>query len=136
MLLDLSSLEKALYSLDASLKEYKKNHNDFIRDSCIQRFEYCYELSTKMIKRFLELTSPAADVIDELSFPDLIRKGSEVGLLQTEWPNWKKYRDARNTTSHAYNEIKATEVMAVIPNFFHESQFLLSQLKKRNLSNE
>ena len=42
--LDLSPLRTALASLDLALAQSK---NEFIRDSVIQRFEYCYELSWK-----------------------------------------------------------------------------------------
>ena len=63
-----------------------------IRDRLTQRFEFTYEISHKMLKRQLEMTSaissnPAgmAEVIpagfDEMSFQDLIRSGNENGLL-------------------------------------------------------
>ncbi|MBI5448401.1 MAG: nucleotidyltransferase substrate binding protein [Gammaproteobacteria bacterium] len=132
MKLDLSPFENALQSLDKVLKEYKKNSNEFMRDACIQRFEYCYELSWKMLKRFLETTSPGINLIDELSFPDLIRVSNEKNLLRSDWEKWKIYRDARNATSHAYNEKKAKEVFSVIPDFYLEAEFLLNNLKKGN----
>lgn len=46
MKLDLSSLKKAVASLDEALKAHDREpRNKFIIDSCIQRFEYTYELS-------------------------------------------------------------------------------------------
>jgi nucleotidyltransferase substrate binding protein (TIGR01987 family) len=130
--LDLSSLEKAITFLDETVTEYgKQSANQFIRDAAIQRFEYTYELSHKMIKRFLELTEPSAEEIDQMAFADLIRTSSERGLLAHGWDTWKTYRHARNTTSHTYNEKKATEVYAIIPLFLAESKNLLSELKKR-----
>ena len=44
--LDLSSLTKALESLDVALA---KDKDEFIRDSVIQRFEFTYELSWKFL---------------------------------------------------------------------------------------
>ena len=51
--IDLTSFEKALNSLLEVIEIYKKNPSDLItRDSMIQRFEYTYSISLKMIKRF------------------------------------------------------------------------------------
>lgn len=127
-MLELSSLKKAIKSLQEALDEYDKNSNDFMRDSCIQRFEYTYELSWKMLKRHLELTAANPAEIDELSFQELIRKGCEKGLLLGEWSDWKLYRIARGTTSHAYDENKAEEVFAVIPAFLKEAEHLYLKL--------
>lgn len=132
MKLNLSSLEKALESLSLALIEYKKNSNEFIRDSCIQRFEYSYELSWKMVKRHLELVEADKASIDELAFPNLIRKANEKGLLLSNWSKWKVYREARNTTSHAYDKIKADAVFAIIPDFYKEMEYLYQQLMKYN----
>ena len=76
--LDFSSLKKAIASLDEAVTEYKKDfHNKFVRDASVQRFEYIYELSYKMLKRYLEMTEPSAEEIDQMSFPNLIRMGFE-----------------------------------------------------------
>lgn len=130
--LDVSSLEKAVSSLDKVLKEQQKNpNNEFIRDAAIQRFEYTYELSYKIIKRYLEMSEPNAELIDQMSFPDLIRTASEKGLLLNDWATWKDYRVARNMTSHTYDEKKATEVCTVIPKFFDDAKYLLTKLSER-----
>ncbi len=130
--LNLTSLEKAVASLDEAVTEYAKQpNNKFIRDAAIQRFEYTYELTHKMIKRFLEISEPSAEEVDQMSFPDLIRTGSERGLLANDWAVWKDYRHARNATSHTYNEKKAAEVYTIIPQFLVEAKNLLVEFKKR-----
>lgn len=131
MKLNLTSLYQAITSLDAALQEHKKQNNDFLRDSCIQRFEYTYELTWKILKRYLELSEPTGSLIDELSFSNLIRKGSEKGLLRSGWPSWKIFREARNATSHGYNQTKAQEVFAVIPDFYEEALYFYENLTKR-----
>ena len=114
------------------MREHKKQKtNLFVRDALIQRFEYSYELAHKMLKRFLELTEPNAEDIDQMSFSDLIRTGAERGLLLHSWDIWSSYRAARNLTSHTYNESKAIEVCKIIPEFFKEAEYLLMQLKSR-----
>lgn len=130
--LNLSSLDKVLRLLSEALQAYAADTtNSLYRDASIQRFEFCYELSYKMLKRYLELASPNPVAIDELAFPDLIRTGSEQGLLRNGWDKWKDYRKARSITSHTYDEIKAVEVMQIVPDFLLEGQALLAELKKR-----
>jgi nucleotidyltransferase substrate binding protein (TIGR01987 family) len=130
MKLDITSLEKAASSLEKAIIEYEKNKNEFVRDSCIQRFEYTYEISWKTIKRFLEETSANPQEIDLLTFQELIRNANEKGILLNDWETWKLYRIYRGTTSHAYNENKAIEIYNEIPLFLKEIQFLILQIKK------
>ena len=76
--LNIGSLEKAILSLEAALARHDLiPDDDMVRDACIQRFEFTYELSHKMLKRFLEATSASPEEIDRLSFQDLVRTGSE-----------------------------------------------------------
>lgn len=132
MKLELSSFEKALASLDEALAEFDRTQSQFVKDACIQRFEYTYELAHKLLKRQLEAMSPNPSEIDQMSFPDMIRSGAERGLLANGWDEWRRFRDARNATSHAYNEQKANEVFLRIPAFRDESAFLLARLQERN----
>ncbi len=131
-IIDLSSFQKASLSLGVALDEYLKTKNVFVRDACIQRFEYCYELSHKTLKRHLEKTSANPDEVDSMSFQELIRSGSERGLLLSGWSEWRRYRALRAATSHTYDEDKALEVLEKIPEFYDEAQYLLKQLTDHN----
>lgn len=132
MTLELTPLVKSIASLGEALTEHAKDkENDFVRDACIQRFEFTYELSHKMLKRFLEMTEANPEAIEQMSFQDLIRTGDERGLLLNGWDVWSGYRKARGTTSHTYDETKAAEVFAIIPDFFEEAKFLLEKLQER-----
>lgn len=132
MTLELSSLEKAIARLEEGLARYHQDITDTqIRDGLIQRFEFTYELSHKMLKRHLEHTSATPAQYDSMSFSDLIRSGNEQGLLLGDWPNWRIYREMRAQTSHTYDEQKALEVVAVIPAMLTEAQYLLAQIKQR-----
>lgn len=100
MILELSSFDNAILRLDEGIQRYAKDITDSqIRDGLIHRFELTYALSHKMLKRFLESTSPNPAEIDELAFQDLIRTGNEQGLLLSDWAHWKKYREMRARTS-------------------------------------
>ena len=131
--LDLSALQHALITLREAVDSRKiEPHNTFIRDAMIQRFEYTYELAHKMLKRYLELSEPNSETIDLMSFPELIRTASERGLLLNGWDHWKQYRDARNITSHTYNENKAIQVCLAIPLFLEEAEHLSLVLQKNS----
>lgn len=133
MILELSSFDNAILRLDEGIQRYEKDITDIqIRDGLIQRFEFTYEMSHKMLKRFLESTSPSPAEIDELAFQDLIRTGNEQGLLLSDWAHWKKYREMRARTSHTYDESVALQVVSEIPIFLKEAQFLNAQLHSRN----
>ena len=85
--------------------------NEFIRDACIQRFEFCFELawkSTCAVARSYgqECQSP------RMAFALALRNGwiaDEAG--------WLDMLEARNKTSHTYKERMAREVFAELPRF-------------------
>ena len=130
--LDLSSLEKAHESLKEILIRYSKESKDnAIRDAVIQRFEYTYSLSLKMIRRYLEISLDEPFSVDGVDFNNLIRKSNEIGLLLNDLEKWTTYRNARNLTSHTYDETVAMKVVDVVPDFEKEVSFLLNTLKER-----
>ena len=135
--LDLSSFDKALRSLERALDQWRLFPEDeFIRDSCIQRFECSYELAVKFLRRYLSMTESSRDTIEQLSFPALIRTAYEKGLLLNDWSVWIVYRDKRNTTSHTYDEKKAALIVQVLPDFLIEAQYLFARLKESLAVNE
>ena len=130
--LDLTSLAKAIQRLAEGLARDQADTGDTqIRDGLIQRFEFTYEISHKTLKRFLESASANRTEFDAMPFADLIRTGNEQGLLLGAWSDWKRYREMRSSTSHAYDEEVALGVVEGIPAFLAESEFLLKQLQGR-----
>jgi nucleotidyltransferase substrate binding protein (TIGR01987 family) len=127
--LDLTSLQNALTSLRRGLARWQAagEQDEELRDACIQRFEYTFELCWKMLARRLERDLADAQSVDAMSFRDLIRMGGERALVR-DVAAWMVFRDKRNTTSHTYNAAKAADVAAVIPAFADEAQALLTQL--------
>lgn len=112
---------------DAGLREQ-------LRNSVIQCFEFTYELSWKMLKRYLEATEASAADLDLGTFQSLIRLGNERGLLRSDWMLWKTYRQARTDSSHTYDAAKAEAVFAIAPDFLLEAQSLLTTLLRRSAS--
>ena len=126
------SLEKALASLKESWVEYQKDmSNTFIRDSVIQRFEYTFELSHKILRRFLSETESSRAEISEMLFNDLIRLGCKRGLLLSDLEIWDKYRKLRNLTSHNYDEFNAEDIVVIIPVYIEEIDYELAKINEK-----
>ena len=138
MNLDLSPLGHAIAQLDKSLvyanspmAKADPGLREQLRNSVIQCFEFTYELSWKMLKRFLEATEPNPAEIDVGTFQSLIRLGNERALLRSDWHRWRTYRQARTDSSHTYDASKAEAVFALAPDFLIEAQALFNELTRR-----
>ena len=130
--LEIGPFERAIQRLDEGLERYQADTSDTqIRDGLVQRFEFTYELGHKVLKRYLEYASANPEEIDSLAFQDLIRTGSEQGLLLGDWPDWRDFREMRGKTSHTYNEEIALEVVEGIPRFLEEAIYLRDRLRER-----
>lgn len=129
--LDLTSFENAINSLNSIVVRFEKEKDIDLRDAVIQRFEYTYSMSLKMIKRFLKLNDISEDEINGMTFNEIIRRANQFNLLLTNLEIWDKYRKKHNMTSHTYDEETAQKVMTIIPAFKDEAKFLLNKLKEK-----
>jgi hypothetical protein len=69
--LDFSSPERAVASLTrAAERSLREAHDEEVSDAVTQRFEYCYELCWKRLKRQLELDLPNLPEADRMSSQD------------------------------------------------------------------
>lgn len=138
MSIDITSLEKAIAQLDEALAYAGSDLAAadaqlalHLRAAAIQAFEFTYELSVRMLRRYLLANEASPAVVDELDFNGLIRLGYARGLLNEELAAWRLFRQDRGTTSHAYDERKARAVFDHIPGFLAEARFLSHQLRDR-----
>lgn len=98
-------LKNAVSRLKESLLEYEENHSDTIRDGAIQRFEFCTELTWKVLREYLleqgytEINSPKS----------VMRKAYEHGMIEDD-ALWLSLLDDRNSTAHIYDEKTAEEI--------------------------
>jgi nucleotidyltransferase substrate binding protein (TIGR01987 family) len=138
MKLEFAPLEKALAQLKKSLDflhsplavQDRELYAQF-RGASIQAFEYSYELTIKMIRRQLAQMIANPQDLTQFTFADLIRVAADSGLVG-DVKRFLLYRDARNRTSHTYEEDTAQQVVDVIPDFFKDASFVVEQLRKRN----
>lgn len=138
MALDLSSLKKAVVSLDKAVDLAKKTIHgpvdtvleEVIRAGVIQNFEFTYELSWRFMKRWLEINL-GDPTIDGLPRKELFRIAAESQLI-SDVEAWFVFNRARNKTSHIYNEKIAIEVYEIVIPFLNNAKELLQNLEKKN----
>lgn len=130
--IDLTSFEKALASLFEVIKIYNCDKTDLItRDSMIQRFEYTYSISLKMIKRYFVNGAFVLENIEGMTFNEMIRQANKMGLLRSNLEKWDNFRQKRNLTSHTYDEKIAQDVVEIIEDFALEAKYLLEKLREK-----
>ena len=128
--LDFTPLARAVERLREGLARFVADESDTqIRDGLIQRFEFTYDLSHKMLRRAIEAGAANPEEVDRMTFPTLIRTAAEQGLTGADWADWRTWREMRNITSHTYDEAKAQQVAQAIPAFLAQAQDLLARLE-------
>jgi nucleotidyltransferase substrate binding protein (TIGR01987 family) len=103
-----------------------------LRNSVIQCFKFTYELTWKMLKRYLEAAENSLTELDLANFQSLIRLGNEHGLLKSNWSAWKTYRQARTDSIHGYDCTKAEAIFDLAPQFLDEAKVLLGNLQRQS----
>lgn len=140
--LDITALQAAFTSLEKTIlklenQEWFNQQEEIVQDTLIagsiQKFEFVYELSTKMLKRQLKTIENNDTDIDGADFRDILRMAAQYGLI-TSPEQWFDYRKMRNITSHTYDQNKALQVYNGIADFLESAAFLVKQLQKRNLN--
>ena len=139
MKLDLSSLRKAIESLEKTLKVAENKElaasldddaKDAIRAGGIQNFEFTYELCWKFMRRWLGI-NVGSTYVDGVTRRELFRLSAENRLI-SDVDQWMEYHDARNETAHTYNEDTADDVFETSRIFLSDAKKLLEALKERN----
>jgi nucleotidyltransferase substrate binding protein (TIGR01987 family) len=132
MTLDPAPLGNAVHRLREGLLRHQREPKDEqVRDGLIQRFEFTYELSHRTLKRYIKENAASPDEIERMPFADLIRTGKAQGVLLSDWPAWRRFREMRTRTSHTYDAKAASQVVAGIPAFLKEAEHLFAELQRR-----
>jgi len=126
MAVSLEELDKAVNSLEEALHLHANSAQGStaqkaFRDACLQRFEYCIELCWKTAMKQLGSTTLAAKpAVREMARNNLI-SNPEV---------WLEFIEARNETSHSYDDTVAAKVFQKIQIFYPEARLLINNMKK------
>ncbi len=138
MALDLSSIQKAVNSLERSIKvasamiegEVDTDLEEVLRAGVIQKFEFTYELCWKFMKRWLE-ENFGNHIVDGITMKELFRIAAENKLI-TNVNAWFNYQRKRNITSHTYDANTADDVYNVVLQFLNDAKEFLNRLEKKN----
>lgn len=82
-----------------------------VRDGLIQRFEFCFELAWKAVQ-----ATAAGEGVVVRSPKTALAYALQVGWAQDE-ALWLRMLEARNLSSHTYDERLADELAGEIPRF-------------------
>lgn len=101
-------LQKALSKLqDVLTRDYQED--SIVIDATIQRFEFTFELSWKLLKAMLEY-----DGFESVESPrKAVREGFKQGYIE-DGSAWLKMLGAKSRTLYAYDEKKAIEILIEI----------------------
>lgn len=100
-----AQLQRAVSRLKEAIAEYEQTNSQAVRDGAIQRFEISAELAWKATQDYLE----EQGYLDVHSPKAVMRKAYLEGLV-TDEQGWLSLLDARNKTSHLYDDIVADQV--------------------------
>lgn len=114
-------LEKALSRLKEAVNLPSTVLN---QDATIQRFEFTYELSWKLMKALAQLEGLAVT-----SPKNAMRQAAVLGLIDDPLP-WFDFLTARNYTVHTYKEDTARYVYQKAKDFVKYVENLLTTVKK------
>ena len=113
---------KALQRFSEALAEDRSN--PLAVDGSIQRFEFCFELGWKLLKKVLM----DVEGVEVLSPKKALKFAYQLGWIEDEQA-WLKMLNDRNLTSHTYREEFAQEIYSQLPQHFNGMKQLEKHLK-------
>ena len=138
-LLDLNALQNAVHTFARTchasqdtkiVNQLPIELQEAVKAGVIQNFEFTYELCWKFMKRWLE-KNYGSTYVDGITRRELFRLAAETQLIDSV-DGWMLYHQARNQTSHTYDEAVATEVYKTSLEFLAVAQQLLQRLQSKN----
>ena len=100
---------KAVNRLKEAVERYKNNRTDDI-----QRFEFTFDLSWKAMKEYMI----DQGVRNEMQFPKQVLKSAYENRIIDDEKTWLAMLEARNSTSHIYDDRAAERIGNNIANSF------------------
>lgn len=117
----LTDLKKATKKLQEAAKLPSSEIN---RDATIKRFEFCFELSWKLMQAILQENG-----IEAYGPKGSIREAAKLGLIDNP-KIWLEFLKARNLTTHTYEENVAKRIYKKAKNFLQIVEAFLKKTEK------
>ena len=133
MAVDYSLFQRSLKNLEVQhdhllnlSPEYPSFVHEGMAESVIQRFETCYDMLWKVLRRHL---------INSLGLPDvpnsprpIFRIADQNNLLAAGGEQWERYVQTRIDTTHDYDQVKAENAIEIMPDFIGDAVGLYTEL--------
>lgn len=134
--LDLIQVKKAIKSLEKAFlvanQLAETNNPDFIlaaQDSIIQRFEYCYDIFWKFLKKYLKTVH---DLNDANSPYRVFHICVRLEICSLEQGNiFLNMAEARNETSHTYSIESARNILIDVPIYYAAMKELIYDINNK-----
>ena len=111
-------------ALDRVEEALARPEDPIVRDACIQRFEFTFEMAWKAIQHYAALEG-----VECASPRECFRVGFRLGLLAND-PAWLEMVEDRNRTSHTYDEESAQEIYRALPRYASLLRGLLDRMRE------
>lgn len=140
MALDLSSLQKAIFSMERAVRISAEkmalpgtpgDEIELLKAGVIQNFEFTFELCWKFMQRWIRENRTPEDADHPRSRKELFRLAAQNGLIADPL-SWFTFSEQRNLTSHTYDEQTAQAVFETAIRFLPDATYLLRQLEASN----
>jgi len=140
MNLDLHSLRKAVTAMQQILERSEDSTlmagldeitRKAIRSGAIQHFECTFDRAWKFMQRWIRNNLAPEEADYPRTRKDLFRIAAQNGLIADPAP-WFGYAEARNITSHTYDQTQADPIYRTAQRFIEDARYLLDQLERRN----
>ena len=125
----IEDFEKALKVLDDN--DFSGDVLDVIKSGIIQKYEICYELAWTTMRRFIIEYGDSKKAENMMSKKDIFRLAAQHGYIDNP-EDWFDYTNARNTTSHVYNEVLSDYVFDISKRFLKDVKKLYHTLELNN----
>ena len=116
-------LGQALARLDEALD---RPEDPIVRDACIQRFEFTFEMAWKAVQ-----AQAMAEGLECVSPRDCFRTAFRLGLVEND-TGWMAMVEDRNRTTHTYDEKSAHEIYQALPDYARMIRRLMELLTERS----
>ncbi len=118
--IDLSHILKAQQVFESFRKDLTTDKD---KTAVVQTFEFCYELSWKLMNRVLRARS-----VDVGYAKDTFRKAVHEQLIDDP-EVWIRFQNVRNLTNHSYNKESLEEIISILDIFSHEMNKLILKIQ-------
>ena len=129
---DYSKFKEALKRLEERYVDYIEHFaslpsylQESIKESCIQRFEVCFDTGWKYLKKYLKEDQGLSEVPD--SPKGVIKRAAAADVID-DAAKWIVFMEKRNGTSHDYSGDKADAAIQVLGVYIQEAIILYERM--------